>query len=95
VGVRRIGDVLVDAENKMAEWMIVSYGAFLRNDRLVPVFDMTPHEHGFVVSYTKQKVHEAPHVSVQGMDDDDEKKLMAYWCVGGKTAESPRACSYF
>lgn len=90
----RIGDVLVTAEKK-PEWMMVSFGPFLHQDRLVPVFDITRQEPGYVVSYTKQKVHDAPSVSVIDMSDADEKKLMDYWCVGGKTAESPRACKYF
>ena len=55
----KIGDVLVGAD-RTPEWMILSYGAFLRNDRLVPVFDIKQGEHGFIVSYSKDMVHQAP-----------------------------------
>ncbi len=91
--VGKISDVLVDQQLKPT-WMMVSYGAFLRNDRLIPVFDTKAHEHGYVVSYTKDMVHGGPSVSMTNMDDDDEKKLMSYWCTT-MSAESPRACTYY
>ncbi len=88
----KVGDVLVDAERK-PEWMVVSYGAFLREDRLVPVFDIRREPAGFVVSYSKDMVRNAPVVSVVNMSDEDEQKLMSYWCTT-RDAASPRACTY-
>jgi hypothetical protein len=87
----KISDVLLGADRK-PEWMILSYGAFLRNDRLVPVFDMKQGEHGFVVSYSKDKVHHAPVVSVNNTSDKDEAELSAYWCTD-MSASMPRTCS--
>ncbi len=87
----KIGDVLVGADQK-PEWMILSYGAFLRNDRLVPVFDIKQGEHGFIVSYSKDMVHKAPVVSVIDMSDKDEEKLTSYWCTD-MSAAMPRTCS--
>jgi len=87
----KIGDVLVGAD-AAPEWMILSYGAFLHNDRLVPVFDIKQGEHGFIVSYSKDMVHKAPVVSVQKMSDKDEAKLTSYWCTD-KSAAMPRTCS--
>ena len=87
----KIGDVLV-GEDRKPEWMILSYGAFLRNDRLVPVFDIKQGEHGFIVSYSKDMVHKAPVVSVNDMSDKDEEKLTSYWCTD-MSAAMPRTCS--
>ena len=87
----KIGDVLVGEDHK-PEWMILSYGAFLRNDRLVPVFDIKQGEHGFIVSYSKDMVHKAPVVSVIDMSDKDEEKLTSYWCTD-MSAAMPRTCS--
>jgi hypothetical protein len=89
--VGKISDVLVDAESK-PEWMIVSFGSFLHEDRLVPVFDIKPGDHGLIVSYAKDLVQSAPVVSVESMSDEDEAKLMAYWCAT-RSAAMPRACS--
>ena len=87
----KIGDVLVGAD-AAPEWMILSYGAFLHNDRLVPVFDIKQGEHGFIVSYSKDMVHKAPVVSVVKMSDKDEEKLTSYWCTD-RSAAMPRTCS--
>jgi hypothetical protein len=89
--VGRIADILVDAEKK-PEWLIVSMGAFLHDDRLIPVFDMRPGDVGFVLSYTKDLVKSAPVVSVIDTSDDDERKLADYWC-SSRTAAMPRACT--
>lgn len=89
--VGRIADVLVNAQ-KNPEWLIVSMGAFLHDDRLIPVFDMRPGEAGFILSYTKDLVKSAPVVSVIDTSDDDERKLADYWC-SSRTAEMPRACT--
>lgn len=86
----KISDVLVDSSSK-PEWMVVSYGAFLHQDRLVPVFDIESVEHGFVVSYSKDMVRDAPVVSVASTSDADEEKLMAYWCAS-RSAALPRTC---
>lgn len=87
----KVSDVLVGADSK-PEWMIVTYGAFLHNDRLVPVFDIKTTDRGFVVSYSKAMVHEAPVVGVANMSDEDEAKLSSYWCTT-RSAAMPRACS--
>jgi uncharacterized protein YrrD len=87
----KVSDVLVDASMK-PEWMIVTFGAFLHNDRLIPVFDMKMMENGLVVSYSKEMMHKAPVVRVEGMSDADEQKLSAYWCTT-REAAMPRTCS--
>jgi hypothetical protein len=89
--VGKISDVLVGADGR-PEWMMLSYGAFLRNDRLVPVFDIKQGEHGFIVSYSKDMVHKAPVVNVIDMSDKDEQEISSYWCTD-KSAAMPRACS--
>ena len=87
----KISDVLVDA-NMKPEWMIVTFGAFLNNDRLVPVFDINATENGLVVSYSKDMVRKAPVVSVVGTSDADEQTLSGYWCTEQEAA-MPRTCS--
>lgn len=88
----KVSDVLVDA-NMKPEWMIVTFGAFLHNDRLVPVFDVQETAEGaLVMSYTKKMVQDAPVVSVESMSDADEQKLSAYWCTE-REAAMPRTCS--
>ena len=87
----KISDVLVDA-NMKPEWMMVTYGAFLHNDRLVPVFDIKATDNGLVVSYPKDMVRNAPVVSVESMADSDEQKLHGYWCTE-REAAMPRTCS--
>ena len=87
----KISDVLVDADMK-PEWMVVTYGAFLHNDRLVPVFDVKAMENGLVVSYSKDMVRGAPVVGVATMSDSDEQTLSGYWCTE-RDAAMPSACS--
>ena len=87
----KVSDVLVDANTK-PQWMMVTYGAFLHNDRLVPVFDVKATENGLVVSYSKDMVHKAPVVSVENMSDSDEAKLSGYWCTE-RDAALPRSCA--
>lgn len=91
--VGKIADVLVNAEGN-PEWVLLSYGAFLRHDVLLPTYGMTPHEQGFVTPYNKDHIHEGPKVGIANMSDDDERELMGYWCGDRPGAESPRACTY-
>ena len=81
----KVSDVLVDTNTK-PEWMMVTFGAFLHNDRLVPVFDIEATENGLVVSYSKDMVQKAPVVSVENMSDSDEAKLSGYWCTEREAA---------
>ncbi|MEZ5125485.1 MAG: PRC-barrel domain-containing protein [Thermoleophilia bacterium] len=89
--VGRIADVLVDAETK-PRWLVLSFGAFLHEDRIIPVFDIRRGTHGFILSYAKDLVHRAPVVSVESMSDDEERRLYSYWCSAQST-EMPRACT--
>ncbi len=90
--VGKVSDVLVDA-NRRPEWMVVSFGAFLHEDRLVPVFDLEERPDGLVVTYSKDMVRGAPIVGVANMSDEDEQKVMSYWCTT-REAASPRACTF-
>lgn len=87
----KMGDVLVDAEDK-PQWVIVSFGAFLHEDRIVPVFELERHDTGYSVDYEKDRVHHAPVVGVADMSDEDEEKLNEYWCSERQNA-LPRACT--
>lgn len=87
----KIGDVLVDAQNK-PQWILVSYGIGLREDRIVPAFDLKRVATGYSVDYDKQRVDDAPIVSMTSMSDEDEQKLNAYWCQERQVL-LPRACT--
>lgn len=87
----KIGDVLVNQQKK-PEWLIVSMGSFLHEDRLIPVFDMKSGDHGYVLSYTKDMVKRAPVVNVVNTPEDDEQRLFSYWCTT-RTAAMPSTCS--
>ena len=79
-------------EDRKPEWMISVLRRFPPQRRLVPVFDIKQGEHGFIVSYSKDMVHQAPVVSVTDMSDKDEEKLTSYWCTD-MSAAMPRTCS--
>jgi hypothetical protein len=87
----KIGDVLVTAEDK-PQWLIVSFGAFLHEDRIVPAFELERHDTGYSVDYDKERIHEAPVVGVANMSEEDEDKLNSYWC-SERGAALPSACA--
>lgn len=87
----KMSDVLVDADDR-PQWVIVSFGAFLHEDRIIPVFDLERHDTGYSVDYDKKRVREAPVVGVANMSEEDEEKLNEYWCSERQNV-LPRACT--
>jgi hypothetical protein len=87
----KIADVLVDPEMK-PEWLIVSTGAFLHLDKLVPAFDVTEAANGFSVPFSKDQVKNGPNVAFDEMSDDEEQELYSYWC-SERSAAMPRSCT--
>lgn len=87
----KISDVLVANEDK-PQWLIVSFGAFLHEDRLVPAFDLRRHDTGFSVDYEKERAREAPVVGVASTSGEDEEKLNEYWRKERQVV-MPRACT--
>lgn len=87
----KIGDVLVDADDK-PQWLLVSFGAFLHDDRIVPVFDLVRQDNGYSVDYDKERVKKAPVVSMTSRSDEDDDKLNTYWC-SERSVALPNACT--
>ncbi len=80
----KIGDLdklFADDQTGRLEWLGAKSGLFGTSHRLVPAAGATPERDGVRVPYTKDKVKDAPDVSLSGghISEADEQKLYDYY----------------
>jgi sporulation protein YlmC with PRC-barrel domain len=83
-----VSDVYVDDDTGRAEWLLIATGLLPRGSH-VPVRDVEPHEDGFRLPYTRDRVQSAPELDIttEELSEEDERVLYLYY--GIPTAETP------
>jgi uncharacterized protein (TIGR02271 family) len=77
----RIGQVYLDDTSSRPEFVTVNTGLFGLNESFVPVEAITVTGDRAVVSFSKDKVKDAPNVDLQGphLDESQEQELYGYY----------------
>jgi uncharacterized protein (TIGR02271 family) len=77
----KVGQVYLDDETGAPEFVTVNTGLFGTNESFVPVADATSSDEGLTVPFTKDKVKDAPNVSVDDghLDEPQERELYEYY----------------
>ena len=86
----KIGQVYLDLQQDVPEWVTVNTGLFGMNESFVPLAEARlDDDGGLLVPYTKDQIKDAPNISGDGqLSEDEERSLYEHYGVSYSSAGS-------